>query len=343
MRPKFKLLVLFAVFCALSSQAGEYTRKIHGAFVKAQIQALDVTNKFGTITINDFGGDSVVVDAVITIENATEKRAQYLLEQIQVSIRRTGPLLKAETIIKDDFKSKEKFSIDYTINIPADRDLTITNKFGNLVLNNLNANGQFYISYGNLNAGNLKAPDGKHILMDVAYGKADIGSVNRMLTEIRYSKLFLNEAKSLNVDSKYSGLNIRTIGELLLESKYDGIEIEKIKTLKANSKYTNYNIGELGQKLLIDTEYGGVRIQEVTAGFESIEVTNSYGGIEIGLGNKDYFIDASCDYCDITYPEEKFRGNREKRNNSFYLRGNVGPETNKKVVIRSRYGGIKLR
>ena len=342
MKLKFKLFIFFAGLF-ISAQAEEYTREVHSSYLKSQIQALDISNKFGTITINDFGGDSVVVDAVITVENATEKRAEYLLGQIQVSIRKVGNSLNIETSINEDFKTKENFSIDYTINIPADRDLAVTNKFGNVVLNNLNANGQFNISYGNINTGTLEAPDAKHIKMDIAYGKADIESANRMQAEIKYSKLFLREAKSLNIISKYSGLNISEIGELVLESKYDGVDIEEIKSLKANSKYTNYNIEELGQRLLINTEYGSVRIKEVTADFESIELTNSYGGIEIGLGNKNYFIDASCDYCDIKYPEDKFKGNREKRNNNFYLRGNIGAESNKKVLIKSRYGGIKLR
>ena len=342
MKLKFKLLILVFGLFYITAQADEYTREEHNSYLKTQIQALDITNKFGTITINDFGGDSVVVDVVITVENGTERKANYLLNQIEIDIRRVGSLLKIETEINDDFKTKQNFSIDYTINIPNNRDLTVTNKFGNVVVNSLNANGKFDISYGNINTGNIEAPDNKNILMEIAYGKADIESVKHMQTEIKYSKLFIGEAKSLNIDSRYSGINIEEIGELNLESKYDGVDIEEIKRLKANSKYTNYAIEELGKSLIIDTQYGSVRIKEVSAEFENIELTNSYGGIDIGLDDASYSLDVVCDYCDVKYPADKFQGNLEKRDHSLYLQGTIGSFTNKKVLIKSRYGGVKL-
>jgi hypothetical protein len=342
MKLKFKILILFLGFSYIAAQAADYTRNEHASYLKSQVQALDVTNKFGTITINDFGGDSVVVDVLISVENTNEKKAEALLNQIQINMRRVGNVLNLETVINDNFKTKGNFSIDYTINIPADRDLTVTNKFGNVVLNDLNAKGSFNISYGNMNAGNLETPGGNKIKLDISYGKADIESVNHLLAEVKYSKLFIGEAKTIQAESKYSGLNIEEIGELVLESKYDGVNIEEIARLKANSKYTNYSIKELKQSLILDTQYGSVRINEVSENFENIEVTNSYGGIELGLNNADYFIDAVCDYCDIKYPETEFEGNREKRDHSFSLRGNIGSEPNKKVLIKSRYGGIKL-
>lgn len=342
MKLKFNLLLLVFGLLYLSAGAEEYTREKHRAYVKSQIQALDISNKFGTITINDFGGDSVVVDAVVTVENSNEKKAAYLLSQIAVDINRVGNVLKIETEINDDFKTKRNFSIDYTINIPADRDLTVANKFGNVVMNQLNANGDFQISYGNINTGALNAPANNKIRMEIAYGKVDLESVNNLQAEVKYSKLFIGQAQNIYAESKYSGLNIEEVGELTLDSKYDGINVEEIRRLKADSKYTNYDIEELAESLILDTQYGSVRVDEVSPGFKTIEITNSYGGIEIGLDDADYYIDASCDYCDIKYPEDKFVGNREKRDHSFSIKGNIGSENNKRVIIHSRYGGIKL-
>ena len=343
MKLKFNLLILVFGLFYLSAQADEYTREEHSGYAKSSIQALDITNKFGMITINDFGGDSVTVDVKITVENINENKAKYLLDQIEIDTRRAGGLLKVETKINDDFKTKQNFSIDYTINIPADRDLTVSNKFGNIAVSSLNANGNFNISYGNINTGALQAPDNQSIKLNIAYGKADIESVNNMQTEIKYSKLFLGDAQSLIVDSKYSGINLTEVKKMNLDSKYDGIEIEKIGDLKADSKYTNYDIEELKNSLVLDTQYGSVRIEEVASGFQSIDVTNMYGGIDIGLGYANYQLDASCDYCDIKYPEDKFKGNREKDNHTLNLKGTVGAESVQKVTINSRYGGVKLK
>ena len=342
MKLKFKLLVLILGLGCITAQAADYTRNEHASWVKSQIKALDVTNKFGTITINDFGGDSVVVDVLISLENTNEKKAEALLDQIQIKMRRVGDVLNLETVINDDFKTKGNFSIDYTINIPADRDLAVTNKFGNIVLNNLDAKGTFNLGYGNMNAGKLNAPAAGKISLTIAYGKADIESVNHLQADVKYSKLFIGDAQSIQAESKYSVFNVEKMGELILESKYDGINVDEIELLRANSKYTNYDIEVLKQALILDTQYGSVRISKIAESFENIEVTNSYGGIELGLNRANYIIDAVCDYCDIRYPETEFKGNREKRDHSFTLQGTVGSQSNKKVSIKSRYGGIKL-
>lgn len=343
MKLKFNLLLLVFGLFYFSVQASEFTREEHSGYLKSSIKALDITNKFGTITINDFGGDSVTVDVKITVDNINENKAEYLLDQIEINTQKVGSLLKVETKINDDFKTKQNFSIDYTINIPADRDLTVSNKYGNVVVNKLDANGNFNIDYGNINTGALLAPENQSIKLDVSYGKADIESVNNMEAEIKYSKLFLGEGQSLNIESKYSGINLKGIKSMVLDSKYDGVEIEKIGDLKADSKYTNYDIEELKHSLVLDTQYGSVRIEQVASGFESIDLTNTYGGIDIDLGNSNYYLDASCDYCDIKYPEDKFQGNRVKDGHNLNLKGTVGAESDKKVTINSRYGGVKLK
>ncbi len=343
MELKFKLLILLFAVLPFVASATEYGRTVHRGFVKSQITALDITNKFGTIEINDLGGDSVTVTAVITIENGNEAKANAMLDLIKININRSGGLLKVETIITENFKTKQNFSIDYTINIPEDRDLTVANKFGDVVMKDLGGKGHFEIAYGNFTAGNLSVPPGTDAWLDLAYGKADIESVNQLNSEIRYSKLFVGEIGRAKLDCKYSGLNFEEVKDLQLESKYDGVSIGEVGSLAANSKYTNYKIEELKQNLVIDTQYGSVRVDEVSAGFSKVEITNSYGSISLGIDETDYNLDAECDYCDVKYPTGEFSGNRMKDNNTLRVKGTVGGTPgNRQVILRSRYGNIKL-
>jgi len=343
MKLKFKIAVLLLTVVRISAYADEYQKKVHQGYIKSQITALDISNKFGKIEINDLGGDSVTVDAVVTIENVSENKADQLFNRININIKKSGGLINAETVITDDFKTKGNFSIDYRINIPKDRDLTVNNKFGNVILNDLEGKGRFEIAYGNLTAGTLNAPENTEIMLDLAYGKADIESVNRLNGEIKYSKLFIGTAEKMKINSKYSGLDVDKMADLQLESKYDGVRIEEISRISAISKYTNYTIDKLLKDLVIDTEYGSVRVNEVSPDFGSIEITNSYGGITIGLNEKAYNLDADCDYCDIKYPADHFAGNRIKDDHRLQVKGSIGTNAgSRKVVIRSRYGGINL-
>ena len=335
----FALLILSTMF--VGAVGAEYTKNIRKGWAKNSVKALTVTNKFGEIKINDMGGDSVTIKVVITVDNSSQSKAKDLMDLIQVNFAKSGGMVSAETIIEDNFKSKQSFTIDYLINIPKDRDLDVTNRYGNVIVNDLEAKGTFNISYGNLTAGKLKAPSGDPVNIVVNYGKADIETINNATMEFKYSKLYAGEIDQLVLDMKYSSLNLHKTKNLTLDSKYDGINIDEIDNLKSVSKYTNYKIGYLSQSFDLDTGYGSVRIDKVDSKFKDIRIVNSYGGINIGLNDLSYQLKADCSYCDVNYPSNRYKGDRIRDNQRFSLDGNVGTGGGS-VSINSRYGGVKL-
>ncbi|MGE4587434.1 MAG: hypothetical protein AB7D05_08845 [Mangrovibacterium sp.] len=343
MKSTFKLLALSLLCLSVNLRAAEYVKCEHRAYPKSQITALDLSNKFGLVEIRDTGGDSVTVDMKITVKNMSASRAERLLGQISTDIRRSGGLLKVETLFSSNFRGNGSFSVDYLVNIPRDRDLTISNKFGNVVLQDLEGRGRFILAYGSLTAGKLQPRQQIPVWLDLAYGKADISTVDQLHGAIRYSKLYLRSAEYLELNSKYSGLNVGKTGSLKLDSKYDGISLEKTEKLEASSRYTNYTIGLLGRQIKLDSSYGSVRIERVSPAFRSLEITSSYGGISANMQEVSYDLDAECEYCEIRYPDERFRGDRSRESHRFRLLGKVGqPEAGQKVMIRSRYGDVKL-
>ena len=343
MKSKFSLTFALLILSTMlvGAVGAEYTKNIRKGWAKNSVKALTVTNKFGEIKINDMGGDSVTIKVVITVDNSSQSKAKDLMDLIQVNFAKSGGMVSAETIIEDNFKSKQSFTIDYLINIPKDRDLDVTNRYGNVIVNDLEAKGTFNISYGNLTAGKLKAPSGDPVNIVVNYGKADIETINNATMEFKYSKLYAGEIDQLVLDMKYSSLNLHKTKNLTLDSKYDGINIDEIDNLKSVSKYTNYKIGYLSQSFDLDTGYGSVRIDKVDSKFKDIRIVNSYGGINIGLNDLSYQLKADCSYCDVNYPSNRYKGDRIRDNQRFSLDGNVGTGGGS-VSINSRYGGVKL-
>lgn len=343
MKSKVRLTFAFLILSTIlvSAAGAEYTKNIRKGWAKSTVNALKVTNKFGEIKINDMGGDSVTIKVVITVENSSQSKARDLMDMIEIQFSKSGGLVSAETNIETNFRSKQSFTIDYLINIPKDRDLDITNRYGNVVMNDLEAKGTFNIGYGSLTAGNLKAPSGRPVTMEISYGKADIESINDANMVFQYSKLYIGEIARLVLDSKYSTVNLHKSKNLTLESKYDGINIDEIDNLQSVSKYTNYKIGMLIGNFDLDTGYGSVRISKVDPRFNKIRIVNSYGGINIGLNDLNYLLKADCSYCDVKFPSDRYKGNRIRDNQRFSLDGTVGTGGGS-VTIDSRYGGVKL-
>lgn len=348
MNPKFKRIALLFVIGILilgtKVKAEEKKKELHQAWAISSVQTMKISNKYGEIKINNFDGDSITVDVEISIEAPNEKKANELLDLIEVDFRKSGSTASAETEIKNDFKSMQKFSIDYTVNIPSDKNLDVSNKYGNTIVNVLNANGNFNIQYGSFIANELNAPPAGN--MDIALGYAknsEIGSANDLKLEIKYSNINLGEVKNVNLESKYSVVNIEEAGDIQVESKYDTFDFEEVGSVTATTKYSHFKVEELKKGLKINSGYGGINVEEVSPDFESISIENSYGQIKLGLSDAGYNLDASCNYCGISYPEDEFVGNKMKEGNTRTVNGKVGNGNGGNVYIRSRYGSIKLQ
>lgn len=340
---KFKLTTVLFVFgiliAGITANAEEQTKEFYESWGVNSVQSLEIINKFGEVKVMNERADSVTIEVTVTVDARDEKKANALLEMIEVEFKKSGGALKALTSIENNFKNLKEFSIDYVVNIPSEKDLKISNKYGNTIISTLTGNGDFNIQYGNLSANELM---GEKMKIHLAYGKSNVSAASDLEVEVSYSGMSFGEIGNLNLESKYSSLDIEEGKSINIESKYDKFSFEEVESVSANIKYSHLRIEELAKNLKIEAGYGSVKVSEVGAEFESISITNSYGQISLGL-DENYMIDASCKYCGISYPEDEFVGDRIKENNTRSIKGKVGEGSGGKVYVRSRYGEIKLR
>lgn len=343
MKQAFKSILAIFVVSILSAGttliAKEKTKEYYAAWAVSSIQSLEISNKFGEVKVINERADSVTIAVTVIVEARDEKRADELLDKIEIEFRKSGSLAKAVTSIENNFKSQSNFSINYVVNIPSDKNLNISNKYGSTVVNELTGNGDFDIQYGNFTANSLT---GENTKISLGYGNASIENAGDIKAQVKYSPISFGEVKNLNLESKYSDIEIEEVKTIEIESKYDKLRFEEVGSLTATTKYSHIKIEELKNSLKIEAGYGSVKVDEVSSDFEFINITNSYGKISLGLDNANYEVDASCKYCGISYPEDSFNGNKIKENNTRSINGKVGSISGGKVMIRSNYGDIQL-
>lgn len=318
--------------------AEEKTKDFYESWGVNNVQSLEIENKFGEVKVANDRTDSVTIAVTITVEARDDRRANDLLDKIDVEFRKSGSIVKAITSIENNFKSQSQFSIDYVVNIPPDKNLKVSNKYGHTIVNQLTGNGDFNVQYGNLTANSLT---GESTEIFLAYGNASIESAGNLTAQVKYSPISFGEIKDLKLESKYSDIEIEEGKSIQIESKYDKLRFEKVESINATIKYSHIRIEELKKSLKVESGYGSIKVAEVSSGFEFIDITNSYGKIALGL-KENYMVDASCKYCGISYPEDEFTGNRMKENNLKTIEGKVGAGSGGKVTIRSNYGDIEL-
>lgn len=341
---KFKLLIFIAIIVSTGKPvlAERVSKKVYHNFAVERVAKLEVENKYGNIFINDTHADSVIVDVDIWVEGLSEKEANKLLDKIDISVRLSGKTLIAKTSISYDFKTRQNFSIDYHISIPDDRDMTVTQRYGNVVMENLTGKGDFEIKYGKLYGKLFKSPDLK---INSGYSTIDIEEILDVKGDLQYSKFFIGIGKNIDLYGKYSTLNIDNCMSLIMETRYGHIDIGSIEKLQLVSMYTGTKVKTLKKSLLFENGYGNLSIKNVPEGFESINVDNRYASVNIGIEeDASYYLKGNTRYCKLHHPSSN-NLNRIRENTSYEVEGYIGNNKNtpSKVIIDSRYGNVDLR
>jgi hypothetical protein len=340
---KFRLITVALLIICTNSLMGQHTKTVNKSWKSNEIETLVVENKFGHINIVNTNTETIKMDITLEIKNLSGSKAEYLANQIRFSINLNNKTLSAKTIFNEDFKTNQEFSIVYEIQIPKNKNLDITNRYGNVTMADLNAKGNFDISYGNIQGGDLFSPENETIRLKVSYGNAGFNSINQTDAQIKYGKLSVENIETALLNTEYSIIKTGRLNKANVDSKYDHFDINNAITLYVESKFTSWNIENLEEAIAIDTQYGNLSINNVSAQFNQIDIENSYGNISVAMPyNASYYLEGECYYCNIKHHDAELE-QKITENNRTYLKGKVGNNnTEAHVKVRSRYGKVNL-
>jgi len=348
----FLFITLLILSSTLSAQ--EVTKEFHKEYNAGANTTLEISNRYGDVDIQNWDQDQIVIDVKVTVELPNKDKAEKLLSYIDVQFSEGANLISAKTVIDDKFNftgwgsGSKRFSIDYIVKMPIGTDLTLTNKYGNTEIDELHGLVNLDIKYGNLTAGKLTRGNVKPLnKLYLAYGKGTIAETGWLDLTIRYSNsMNIKKGQALLLDSRYSKLALGTISSVVGNCKYDNIRIESITNLVLDNGYTEVNIGLLTKKINYDGSYGSLNVDRVPAGFESLDITTRYMGVDLGIAESaNYNLDAKVSYGGLKYNEDNINIQRRiVENNSTQVSGITGNEDSpaSNVKISSSYGSIRL-
>jgi hypothetical protein len=337
------LMLLLAMVTIQLPLKAEQVKKIHKSWPVNKVTSLTVDNKFGNINFLNTRDDSVTIDVVVDTENEYHRDENSISNLIDFNFSFDDGEINAKTFINDRFKTNQQFTIRYTINIPIGKNLNITNRFGDVTLTDLKANGRFKISYGNIFGNSFEAPSDKMIELKLDYSNATIESINRLDAKIDYSKFKINRIEKAELETRYSTIFLDNCETLNSNSQYDNFDIGNLKILNTDSKFTDWKIDKLESDAEFTTEYGDVDVGHVSKNFKNIRIENRYGSIRIGI-DKDatYTLNSDTYYCEVKHPKTSPTKYFKENNHTIIeaIIGNGKPLS--KVYIESKYGKVDL-
>ena len=338
------LCFVFLLFAINAKAEKKIVKKFHEEYSANENTKLVVVNKYGDINIKNWEKNAVLIDATITVETSKQKKADEVFEKIRITISKEGDIISAITEIKEKIRNAD-FTIDYDIKIPAYLKLDIANKFGDVFINETSGETMLNIEYGNLKANKLLFENTKPMSeIKLSYSNGDITKCTYSKIILKYSNLSITDSKTLIIVSRFTNIELENNNSVIVDSKYDEYDIGDCQNFVYVGKFSGIEINEVSKKVDVDMMYGNCEIDYVPQDFESINITNKFGGIDIKIDeNASYKLDAELNYCEIDYPsedlvKEKIDGTKSQ------IHGYIGSDKNTKstVSVKSKYGNVEL-
>lgn len=329
-----------------ASAGEEYTKVIKKDFPVNPDALLAIRNKFGKVHINNWDKNEISLEVTITVTASDQKGAANRFERVNVDINgTTGQVTATTTIEEGKFSGKGRFSVDYLVHMPVSNRLDLSNKFGDIFINELKGKSKIDLSYGNMEARKLDNSDN---LLDISFGKARINWITGAVLILKYSEMSLDYAGSLRMNSKFSNIDANKIIALNMVQEGGKLDMEKSSTVESKSKFTDIEVGRIDQSLNLDIQYGNCDIGEIPAGFTLINIRNRYGNVTVNIDdNAQYALDADMSFCDLDFPEKESKLTyRSTTHTTKQFRGwvrSADQSASSKVMVNSAYGNVRLK
>lgn len=337
------LLLIFILFQGKASAYDESSKVIKKEYTVNPDARVLLDNKFGQIHINNWDKNMVSIEIRITVGASSPEKAQKLLDLVTIVSEGTPSNVQIRTMLSKDFSDNKKLSVDYTVNMPSTIMLNLTNKFGDVFLNELSGKGNFDISYGNIEINKLMNSNN---VININFGKGDIHYITGAMVSLKYSDLQVEYAGSLYVDSKFSNLEGIKIISLSLGFEGGKLDLDNSSVITGKSKFTDLSISHLDKKIDLDIQYGNCDVDQISADFTLVSIRNKYGHVSVNIpSGTSYSLDAELKFCDLDFPEDQAIFTQKIiTNTSKSFRATVGKKTNPeaKVIVRSEFGNVSL-
>ncbi|TSA26314.1 MAG: hypothetical protein D4R67_08065 [Bacteroidetes bacterium] len=335
----FILLVYSPVLNA--SQKEGIKKVIKKEFQVTPDTRLRLDNSFGDITCKLWDQKIVVVEVTISVGTRSESEADKIFSRIDIGFRESEAQIDVKTNLVKGMQAKGHFSIDYLVRMPASVPLELINKFGDVLIDELQAKSAIRVEYGKASIGKLANGDN---LLEVSFGAASVKSIKGAVVSLQYSKMSVDYAGSLRLKSNYS--DIRAGEVVVLEGTFEGgnIKLERASVMTLQSKYSGFTIGMVKQKINLDMDFGSFEVDEISSEFKSLVVECKYGSVNCPMPETiGYTLDAETHFGSIRFPESKATltvAITSGQDESY--RGTVGSNPTASVKIRNEFGSIKL-
>lgn len=349
---KQAVVIMLLLACSLPALAAkvksEKRREINKEYNVSDKTRIDIDNSFGLVTVEGWDQNRVVVQIEIKIEASSDKKAEDILERVDVEIADSNPaqLLSFRTTIKGRTEnyggSKARFWVNYTVKMPSGNQLELENRHGETVLGDLSGDLELESRHGDVRAGNLSGD----VEIDISFGSLYAQSLDGGELTLRHSSdSDIKQVGDIEVDLQHGDLTIEKGGEIDLMLRHGEVEIEEARSVTGNTQHGSLEIDKVANEVRLNSQHGVVEIKELEEGFSLIDLDMQFVQADLGIVRGTSFVfDGQTSFGNIDLASGMDMSYKNKEMHSKHYKGTVGSkDTSAEIRLRNQHGSMSLR
>ena len=351
------ILLTVIALSASSSLSGKpnekYTKTVSKSFPATPQSYLRLENKFGSVSITNWDKPEISIEVSIEVQTNSKQEAESTLNGITIRLNQQQDTVIATTIfdeksekIKGFFnlgQNAKEFSVNYTIKLPKETNIMVSQKFGDVNVDEITGYAAINVKYGNLHVVNLTRGNVQPLNnIELGYAEGNIENLGWCSIDLKFSKLNIFKAKAAVLVSKHSTIEVENISSLVVKGKFDNYQIGNIKNLVAEGSYTEFKVETLSGKLSLEGKFGGIHVDQLAKSFEEIRVDLEHAGIRLGIAPEiSYKIEATSSFGNINIADDS-KLSKISKNTSSQVYGNIGNNPTGTINIKTKFGDIDI-
>ena len=321
------------------------TKTIKKAYFVNTDAGINIDNAYGSIYVTTWDEDKIELDITIKVSGGNENWVNQRINDIDVDINALKNLVSAKTIIKNsNTRSKgnnNTFEINYTIKIPKKGNVTLRNKYGNIITTDLWSTTDLTCKYGKLSTGKLNS-NKNNIQIEYCPGSS-IEYVNYGSILARYSEIKINDLSKIDLTSDYTDVTVANGDVIRYTSKYGNLNIFKVKSVEGTANYMTLKFGDIFEQFKLTAKYCEISVNNFNPKVNDVVIISGYSGIKLGYNPIYAFdFDISVRYANLKSDSDLVFSDREETNYSKTFRGYYNKKGVNNLTIKSDYGNIIL-
>lgn len=297
----YRHIFLLLLLCSINNISAQekVNKKIKKTYPLTNAGELHLENKYGNITIVGWEEKTIQINVEIQVTKKKKEDADELLNRIDMEVNNTEDFIKISSIIKDGNNSilsrlfdkanpfdfdKSNIQIDYSVYLPSNAEINITNKFGDIIISSWNGKLKANLQHGDmwlnkdLNNANIEMKFGKLKTKSITYGNI----------RFKNGEINIEKSEDLKISSSGAVIEIEDVESLEVHSSKDQITIDEIGNIQGELMFSNININTVHDSIYLTMEVADLWVSKiektnanVTINQESSELNINISGLTI--------------------------------------------------------------